>query len=1596
MADETDFVPRNYQVELMQIAINNNTIIYLPTGAGKTYIAVLVLKHLSGALIKPWNEGRKVTIILVNTIALVHQHGKYLKRHTPFSVGEYTGELNVDFWDKNVWYKQCEDYQILIMTCQILTSAVERQVLDLNRVNLLIFDECHRGVNDQPMRQLMKNFQHIDEQPRVLGLTATLLNGNCAPSRVKDMVQNLEITYHSKVATVDELKDVLGYATNPSESILCYSTNVLTRHEEEAITFLEDSADILRVVVLDSEETSPPRNLVHLDPVKGQKDLANLLTDAVIHIKMLGTYGGLQAIVAHTIQIECMKKFCDDENFYHILNSAITSLTYAKRLLSKQLSGDKTKDVYKFSSPKVLSLFRILQEYSKNHTEELCAIIFVQRRFTAKILYHLLVILAENVSDFSFLKPNFIVGYNTNPYNDTRESLYYTKVNREIIQGFFSKEYNILISSNVLEEGIDIPTCTLVVKFDEPVDYRSYIQSKGRARHGESLYYMMVEQKDYARYSQKYHSFQEIEAQLNEYLIGQNGIRKGPNEDHIMELYNEDPLRPYYVNGPGSAHVTMTAAVSLLSSYCNSLEGDVYTTYAPNWYAEKKDKALSVVIELPIVCPYIDPIQGEFMGSKKQAKRAAALKACKILHQIGELDDNLRPVKRTELVEETEFLFKHWPAIKEQSAGNKKNLRLHKIHVPSCCIGRIIPGNPVYLYIINLTPNFDLSNMWASALSDLYSANLCFGIISPNKFPRVCTFPLYVKFGEIKVNICTDAKTVDIDAENLKEIQHFNYLVYNDILGLLKNFLIVNKEDANFIVPVDKDRKEINFELIRQHKQLRDRFREPPLKERLALEVTETTFLNKIVTPWYRKDDTEYLVTNICYDLNSHSPFPSNYPDYISYYKCHYQRTIFKQDDPLVRVEALSSRMNYLKPRSHSDKKNKEPFLNYTIYLVPELVVVQDFPASLWLQAKLLPSVFDKLLQLFRAEELRVDIANTTGIDAGCNRNWKSLQLDEYLIDYEIDPTLIEMTETEENVEVLKMENILSLTHILNKEVVSNTLQEEYPWEKSEEPVDMERNLDVTLMDIEYYLNFMNKPVTAVARQIRNPPIKQKPAITYTVDFKPINIEMLNIINKKGPELADIFKALATAKCKDIVNLERLETLGDSFLKYITSLFIFLQYPKYNEGHTTALKGRLVSNKNLYYLAENKKLGSFLKYFHLNPREDWCPPGFCLPTPLRTRCVDTTALLTISIPDWEQKSGILSNDTINVIQKRIEENAASEETYNHSINYYLGEHQVSDKFVSDVVESLLGVYLQSCGIPGAIKLVEWLQIIPGVNLLELFSQPPPNPILNPHSTQKNVDFLLPTYEDLERNLGYKFNNRAYLLQALTHSSYTPNRITKSYQRLEFLGDAVLDFLITMHIYETGKHLNPGNLTDLRSALVNNITFACFTVRCGFHKHLLAINSKLQSYIDRFIKYQENKNFVVNDDVLILLNEDDYHIAEYLDVPKVLGDIFESLAGAVFLDSDMNLKVVWDVFYRIMWKEINEFRTNIPKNAIRMLYETAGAHPIFHKAVETEEGKIMVKLDFMINGSKKRVHGFGDNKSIAKRAAAKMALRLLGR
>ena len=77
------------------------------------------------------------------------------------------------------------------------------------------------------------------------------------------------------------------------------------------------------------------------------------------------------------------------------------------------------------------------------------------------------------------------------------------------------------------------------------------------------------------------------------------------------------------------------------------------------------------------------------------------------------------------------------------------------------------------------------------------------------------------------------------------------------------------------------------------------------------------------------------------------------------------------------------------------------------------------------------------------------------------------------------------------------------------------------------------------------------------------------------------------------------FQVITASSANDIINYERLETLGDSFLKYIVTLSLFLSFPDKDEGKLTAVKGKMVGNRNLFYCGNKIKLGNILKVFIL-------------------------------------------------------------------------------------------------------------------------------------------------------------------------------------------------------------------------------------------------------------------------------------------------------------------------------------------------------------------------------------------------------------
>ena len=113
------------------------------------------------------------------------------------------------------------------------------------------------------------------------------------------------------------------------------------------------------------------------------------------------------------------------------------------------------------------------------------------------------------------------------------------------------------------------------------------------------------------------------------------------------------------------------------------------------------------------------------------------------------------------------------------------------------------------------------------------------------------------------------------------------------------------------------------------------------------------------------------------------------------------------------------------------------------------------------------------------------------------------------------------------------------------------------------------------------------------------------------------------------------------------------------------------------------------------------------------------------------------------------------------------------------------------------------------------------------------------------------------FAPLEERLGYKFKDKSLILQALTHRSYLNEHSDFPFdhnERLEFLGDAVLEVVVTEHLYK--NYPNPeGELTNWRAALVNAKTLAGIASQLAFEEFLLMSkgeakdkNSKARMYI----------------------------------------------------------------------------------------------------------------------------------------------------
>ena len=144
-----------------------------------------------------------------------------------------------------------------------------------------------------------------------------------------------------------------------------------------------------------------------------------------------------------------------------------------------------------------LSTSTILSISEAEQDNKLCGIVFVERRYTAKILSEQINIAAKLDHELSFVKSDFVIGHGTGgKVNFSTETEMNFKKQENVLRQFRQHKFNLLIATCVVEEGLDIPKCNLVCRFDFPKTFRSYVQSKGRARAKDSGYYLLVDSQE--------------------------------------------------------------------------------------------------------------------------------------------------------------------------------------------------------------------------------------------------------------------------------------------------------------------------------------------------------------------------------------------------------------------------------------------------------------------------------------------------------------------------------------------------------------------------------------------------------------------------------------------------------------------------------------------------------------------------------------------------------------------------------------------------------------------------------------------------------------------------------------------------------------------------------------------------------------------------------------------------------------------------------------------------------------------------------------------------------------------------------------------
>ena len=551
---------RKYQISIARAAEKASTMVILPTGLGKTTIALLViLKKLeeAGASLSggkgeegkrrggKCGAGRGKILFLAPTRPLVEQHAAFLRNVlniNPSSVVVFTGSISAKK-RSSLW----NDALIVVATPQVIENDLLAGRISLEDVVLVVFDECHRAVGNYSYVFIAEKYREQAEKPHVLGLTAS-------PGSEKERIM--------------AVCEALGIQRIESRSE--YDADVAPYVHKKKIEWVEiDVPDAIKKQkrVLEELLNARLREISKLGFHCGKTKTA--LLELGEELKRMLEEGERHHDIfeALSLQTEAMKIrhaidlltsegiFSLRKYFERLLNEARSKKSKAaRRLLADErfVSAMVTVLNYKGEHPKLNALVDVIRREIRRNPDTRI-IIFTEFRDSVEMI--LGAFSALNLEREGIRAVKFVGQASKGEEKGLKQ-----REQVEIIEKFKRAEFNTLVATSVAEEGLDIPSTDLVI-FYEPIPsaIRS-IQRKGRTgrlRFGRVVVLIAKGTKDEAYYWRSRRREIEMRRRIAE-LKSQFSAMQHSTETQEVRERREEGAKNEAANGAESATVAET------------------------------------------------------------------------------------------------------------------------------------------------------------------------------------------------------------------------------------------------------------------------------------------------------------------------------------------------------------------------------------------------------------------------------------------------------------------------------------------------------------------------------------------------------------------------------------------------------------------------------------------------------------------------------------------------------------------------------------------------------------------------------------------------------------------------------------------------------------------------------------------------------------------------------------------------------------------------------------------------------------------------------------------------------------------------------